>query len=332
MNKLKTLFLTISLAIMLIVPIGVKADTSKSFTDVPANHWAVETIRWGTDQSVTKGYPDGTFRPEATVTEAEFLAMLERSFVKDLTDGTPWHKPYYDLAATNNYPVTSTPDNVILRSQVAEIVAGTQGVNYTGDNAIQYLLGKGLAKGYDANVISIPNYHGADTLNRAQAVQFIKNLKDAGIQEIKARPFEPSPASELPALPAATNTEIVKYTDFRGRVWDATLYTNCTLPLDMGSTKVLSIEKVTMYGATFVKLTQTGTRFISIAKDTIQGVEVTPDGWGSGSVDGTNILNADGTYSCYYEITKTWDPSGYNKWVLSTNVTQAYAIDNPLKR
>lgn len=193
----KILILSLLLIGLCIVPVG----AAVSFTDVPTAHWAIETIQWGTDQSVTKGYPDGTFRPEATVTEAEFLAMLERSFIKDLTDGTPWYKPYYDLAYKNNYPVTSTPDNVILRSQVAEIVAGTQGVNYTGDNAIQYLLGMGLAQGYDKNVITIPNYHGADTLNRAQAVQFIKNLKDNGIQEIKARPFDPSPVSELPALP-----------------------------------------------------------------------------------------------------------------------------------
>ena len=198
MNKYKALLLAIPLMILMVMPV----NATMVFTDVPANHWAADTIQWGTDQSVTKGYPDGTFRPEATVTEAEFLAMLERSFVKEMADGTPWYKPYYDLAYQNNYPVTSTPDNVILRSQVAEIVAGTQGVNYTGDNAIQYLLGKGLAQGYDKNVITIGNYHGADTLNRAQAVQFIKNLKDNGIQEIKARPFDPSPVSELPALPA----------------------------------------------------------------------------------------------------------------------------------
>lgn len=198
MNKYKALLLAIPLMILMVMPV----NATMVFTDVPANHWAIETIQWGTDQAVTKGYPDGTFRPEATVTEAEFLAMLEKSFVKDLTDGTPWYKPYYDLAYQNNYPVTSTPDNVILRSQVAEIVSGAQGVNYTGDHAIQYLLGKGLAKGYDAGKVTIENYHGADTLTRAQAVQFIKNLKDAGIQEIKARPFEPSPVSELPELPA----------------------------------------------------------------------------------------------------------------------------------
>ena len=120
--RIKTFVMALLLIGLCIVPVG----ATVSFTDVPANHWAIETIQWGTDQVVTKGYPDGTFRPEATVTEAEFLAMLERSFVKDLTDGTPWYKPYYDLAYQNNYPVTSTPDNVILRTQVAEIVAGTQ--------------------------------------------------------------------------------------------------------------------------------------------------------------------------------------------------------------
>jgi len=186
------------LLMLMTTPVMAATITPITFSDIQA-HWAKDTITWGMGLGIALGFPDDTFRPDNTVTESQFLAMLERTFTTT-RDGNPWYQPYYDLAKTNNYPVGTSPDALILRSQVAEIVSGTQGVNYTGNNAIQYLLGKGLAKGY-TDTITVDNYHGADTLTRAQAVQFIKNLKDNGIQEIKARPFEPSPVSELPPLP-----------------------------------------------------------------------------------------------------------------------------------
>lgn len=196
-NSIKSILLTlIALAVILAVGSGAEAA---SYTDT-AGHWSEATVEWGTEQGITKGYPDGTFLPDASITEAEFLAMLIRTF-SDTTDGNPWYEPYYEVAATLNYPVSNAPDTVILRTSVAEIVAGTQGVNYAGDNAIQYLLGVGLANGTDARDISVQNFKGDKSLTRAEAVQFIKNLMQAGITEIKARPFEPTPIEQLLGLP-----------------------------------------------------------------------------------------------------------------------------------
>lgn len=329
MRKLKTLILAMLIAAMMAAPVM----ASTIFCDMQG-HWAKETVQWGANQGVAKGYPDGTFRPDKTVTEAQFLAMLERTFT-DTEDGEPWYKPYYDLAEKNNYPVADDSDAVILRTQVAEIVAGTQGVNYTGDNAIQYLLGKGLAKGTDPSKITIQSYAGSKTLTRAEAVQFIKNLKDAGVEEIKERPTKPSPVEDLPELPGQTNqstTEVVKFVESDGTVWDTTLHTNCVLPLDMGDTTVLSIEKVKYYGEDFVKLTQTGTEYITLRKESMQGKCANPIEWGSGTVDGTSFKNEDGSYSCYYGITKYLDPTKADKWVLLYDYTEAFEIDNPMNQ
>jgi hypothetical protein len=46
-----------------------------TFSDIQG-HWAQEEIQAAIDQGWVDGYPDGTFRPNATITRAEFVKML----------------------------------------------------------------------------------------------------------------------------------------------------------------------------------------------------------------------------------------------------------------
>ncbi|PYI56209.1 invasin domain 3-containing protein [Paenibacillus flagellatus] len=48
------------------------------FADV-AGHWAAEAIRQAAAARIADGYPDGTFRPDAKVTRAEFVVLLARA-------------------------------------------------------------------------------------------------------------------------------------------------------------------------------------------------------------------------------------------------------------
>ncbi|MFD1956571.1 S-layer homology domain-containing protein [Paenibacillus thailandensis] len=50
-----------------------------SFTDI-GGHWASEAITKAVDQGLVTGYEDGTFKPDNTITRAEFAAMINRSF------------------------------------------------------------------------------------------------------------------------------------------------------------------------------------------------------------------------------------------------------------
>ncbi len=159
---------------------------------------------------MASGYPDGTFKPNNKVTEAEFLKLFISAFhpaeLDKMKDGKNWSDKYYDFAVLNNYPVSGAQVEYrrnlpITRVRVAEIVAGAAGVNYSGNNAIQYLLGNKLANGKTGATIA--GYQGADPLTRAEAVQFIKNAMEHGLTQLKARPTTPSPVSELPALPQA---------------------------------------------------------------------------------------------------------------------------------
>jgi hypothetical protein len=188
------LFKKLILALLLV---AFTTTTAFGFTDVQS-HWSKDTVIWGTEKEIAKGFPDGTFKPDSTVTESQFLALLLRTFMDDLKDdAVTWYQPYYDVAHANNYPVIDKYNAVILRTQVAEIVSGTQGVNLSGDNAIAYLLAKGLAKGKIADSVTLENYHGQDGLTRAEALQFIKNVVDKGITEIKERPFEPTNPADV---------------------------------------------------------------------------------------------------------------------------------------
>jgi hypothetical protein len=53
-------------------------EIDRTFSDT-AGHWAQGDLRIAASQLIVDGYPDGTFKPEGTVTRAEFVAMLVRS-------------------------------------------------------------------------------------------------------------------------------------------------------------------------------------------------------------------------------------------------------------
>ncbi|TDA68878.1 MAG: S-layer homology domain-containing protein [Clostridia bacterium] len=55
------------------------AKGATQFSDVPADHWASGYINLATGNGILKGYPDGTFKPDANVNYAEAVTMLVRA-------------------------------------------------------------------------------------------------------------------------------------------------------------------------------------------------------------------------------------------------------------
>lgn len=70
-----------------------KISGNHSFTDVSENAWYADYIGYLAKYDIIKGYEDGTFRPDAPVTRAEFTAMTVR---------------YYDLFHDVKYPANTT--------------------------------------------------------------------------------------------------------------------------------------------------------------------------------------------------------------------------------
>ena len=84
------------------------AVSAVAVTTVPATvfaadydtHWAKEMIEKWSEKEVLKGYEDGTFRPNGTVTRGELAAMIVRVF--GLTDTSAAAK-YTDVENTKWY-------------------------------------------------------------------------------------------------------------------------------------------------------------------------------------------------------------------------------------
>jgi len=49
------------------------------FSDVPSNHWAVDYIWWVKNNGISVGYPDGTYRPNNSITRAEMAVMAKKT-------------------------------------------------------------------------------------------------------------------------------------------------------------------------------------------------------------------------------------------------------------
>lgn len=58
----------------------VVAAGSAQMQDVPPNHWAYQAIRQLVREGLLEGYPDRTFRPNETVTRAQFAQAIARAY------------------------------------------------------------------------------------------------------------------------------------------------------------------------------------------------------------------------------------------------------------
>ena len=55
------------------LPTALAADRSEL-----EGHWAKESLTYFADQDWLKGYEDGTYKPDRTITRAEFIALVNR--------------------------------------------------------------------------------------------------------------------------------------------------------------------------------------------------------------------------------------------------------------
>ena len=71
--------------LQLLNPHAIDPSKTAEFPDVPRNHWAYQYISQLAGNGILVGYPDGTFKGDATMTRYEFATMLYRA----LQNGAP---------------------------------------------------------------------------------------------------------------------------------------------------------------------------------------------------------------------------------------------------
>lgn len=74
------------LAAMLAQFADAKPVKGMKFSDVSADHWAYDAIAIAAKMGWIEGYPDGTFRPDATITRAEMMTLVNRALERVPSD------------------------------------------------------------------------------------------------------------------------------------------------------------------------------------------------------------------------------------------------------
>ncbi|MFH5182703.1 S-layer homology domain-containing protein [Paenibacillus sp. TAB 01] len=152
-----------------------------------AGHWAEAAIASAVEKGYADGYPDGTFKPDGTLTRAEF-AKLTASALKlpdtaaQAASGSAWYQPYADaLTKAGYYGPKETQgawDEPITRAELARIAAKVttqelQGANtaMTDDFAMLTAVKKGILQGLRNGELA-----PAESSTRAQAVTIIERM------------------------------------------------------------------------------------------------------------------------------------------------------------
>lgn len=130
MKKIKMALFTLVIALILINYSIVMAGTFYLDT---FGHWAEDTILWATNEAnLFNGYPDGTFRPDDSITRAEYITILYRAAVEkkilsnDIINGE-----------TNNFELANESiDNTDVEVNESELVISDDNIDNT-DNIIE---------------------------------------------------------------------------------------------------------------------------------------------------------------------------------------------------
>jgi hypothetical protein len=211
-------FSEITLSVMLtasLIPAGsAQAAVKQRFTDVPVGHWANAAISQLVDSEVVHGYRDGSFKPNAYITQEEFIAMAAQILygksaaapvAEEGIDVPPrWSDWAYESLAKHG--VTSLEDFwprdsdkrlvAITRAEAARIIYmlfNGNVENLSSKVAVKYLYQKGLTSGtYGNRGDYFTNYGPTELLTRAQAAVFLTQIKDykAGKIKLPSKPIK----------------------------------------------------------------------------------------------------------------------------------------------
>lgn len=237
MKRLLTSLLTLALAASLTVP-----ALAAGFSDVPDSHYAASAIADCAAKGIVSGYDDGTFRPSAAVTRAQFAVMLSRAFFQKNVDalapqagGKAWY--WASLKALDGLGLLqgtsfsvesqwpSTAGTSISRCDMAQIMSNIMTASGKGVSVSKAAAARAsitdwsqIPSGYQTAVASVyalgiiggysdGSFGREKTMNRAQGCAVIGRLSaalDGTGLETPAQPEAPeTPPAETEDKPAA---------------------------------------------------------------------------------------------------------------------------------
>ncbi|CAM3803754.1 S-layer homology domain-containing protein [Paenibacillus glucanolyticus] len=150
------------------------------FFDVKSTHWGASAITKAVSKGYVDGYTNGTFKPDASVTRAEFVKMVVSALELETTPASSkWYTEYVEAASKAGlYASADFNDNeaawtkVMTREEMARVVARAIGETTKEDDKWMYLATKaGLIKG-----VGIGQIAPKGMTTRAQAIVVIERI------------------------------------------------------------------------------------------------------------------------------------------------------------
>ena len=188
-------------AVFAVGALPASASYSASFSDVSADAWYADYVSLCATYGIINGYEDGTFRPEADITRAEFMKLLatigELVPYKAIDTSMHWAAPYWDLMNDNgvlwglDIPCTAAAlDTAITRYEMCVMlsnfcsnvfsenfvelqnlqtaIADYSSIESKYVSSVEQAYGKGILTGYEDGT-----FRGNDTMTRSQAAAVV---------------------------------------------------------------------------------------------------------------------------------------------------------------
>lgn len=173
---MKRSLLGIIIACLFLAPSQLFAN-SPQFTDVKANQWYASPIAWAVENKIVVGFPDGSFKPNAPVTEEQFLIMLSRAAKSGL-------EPYED-AKQRKMPIYYKLNLPLDRNEAAVYLAANLGLKHEMDlvsESVAFLYEHGIARGLSSSgQADLTQYGGTKQLTRAEAVALLQRATEVSL-------------------------------------------------------------------------------------------------------------------------------------------------------
>lgn len=271
-KKLHVLTMALITLIQLSAPVF-----AMSFSDLKENHWAYVPINEMADKGILKGYPDGTFLPDKSVTRAEFAKILVLSLKINQNETTKldfqdvskehWAYDYIQIAAkylpaykNSNDELAYLPDNNAVREDVVAAIVMASGLEnskydlntlnkFSDSKQISEKLSKYIAIAVENGLIqghSNGSFEPKGNLTRAQIAQLIKNVEKVNEKnnslENEKNVFEVTYDTKTLKIDLGNNWEKYQYTSTNG---DKNIYTPVGRYLSYGENTAYEYDKVT---------------------------------------------------------------------------------------
>ena len=185
-------------------PVSTPQATVPAFKDVKPSTPHYNAIMWARKTGITKGYADGTFRPEKSCSRGDIVMFLwnkagrpepkaqTKSPFKDVQKTHQYYKAIlwaYQKGITRGYSDgTFRTNNAVTRGEAVRFLWNMNGKpkpkstknpfrdlakTYSHYDAVMWAYQKGITKGYRGNTFRAQN-----STTRGEAIEFITNHKD----------------------------------------------------------------------------------------------------------------------------------------------------------